>query len=239
MAATMKISVVICTLNEEQYISKILQDLHNQLTKPNEILVVDADSQDRTQLLAKKFPLTRVLVSHSPVGHQRSFGGKTACGDVLFFFDADVRIHPSFISDSLYLMQERRLDIACPYYLSPGAQPLTKIFLRCLNVIFILLQKVIPSGGGNCIIVKKKTFEAVGGFDKTIQCDDIEFIRRAAHVSRFGIIPTKCYISDRRFRKYGFWHVFVTYALLSIFFTFGLFKYTGRFIRYEFGKFNS
>ena len=47
------VSVIIPTLNEQDYISDILQDLYHQTRQPDKIIVVDGHSSDNTQALIK------------------------------------------------------------------------------------------------------------------------------------------------------------------------------------------
>ena len=51
----MKISVVIPVYNEEKYIKNCLDSLMKQEEKPDEIIVVDGKSKDKTKLIIKSF----------------------------------------------------------------------------------------------------------------------------------------------------------------------------------------
>ena len=48
------ISIVIPTLNEEKYLSKLLKSIKNQTFKDYEIIVSDNNSKDNTKKIAKK-----------------------------------------------------------------------------------------------------------------------------------------------------------------------------------------
>ncbi len=49
-----KISVVVCTKNEEKYIEGCLKRLVNQIIKP-EIIIIDGHSKDNTIKIARKY----------------------------------------------------------------------------------------------------------------------------------------------------------------------------------------
>lgn len=232
----LKVSVIIPTLNEEHYIGHLLSCLENQTVQPNEIFVIDAGSHDKTVQIAKEFPQVKLIHSHPLVGHQRTLGGKKAKGDVLFFLDADVLPHPTFIEEIIAQFHKRKLDIACPRFQPFPSNFLISFVYYFFFIIFWICQFFLASGGGSCIIVRKKVFEDMNGFNETLTYEDIEFIRRSSRKYKFRLLPIALKVSDRRFRKYGVLPMFFQYTVLSIFFTFGLFKQANA-VPYVFGKY--
>lgn len=57
----MKVSVVIPVYNEEKYIKNCLDSLTKQVEKPDEIIVVDNNSTDKTIELVKKFKNIKII----------------------------------------------------------------------------------------------------------------------------------------------------------------------------------
>ena len=233
----MKTSAIIVTLNEEKYLPKVLDSLAVQTHKVDEIIVVDAGSVDKTTEIARKGKC-KLILHHPPVGGQRNIGGKMASGDVLFFFDSDVKIPNDYVEKCLRVMKKNTVELICPQYVPfPGTKS-EKITFKIINGLFWLAQKITPSGGGSGIVVTKKLFNRAGGFKGHFVYDDIEFIRRAARKGKFvmawGIV---LYVSDRRFKKYGIVHMTLTYILLSFFFALGFFK-LAEVIKYSFGGYN-
>ena len=55
------------------------------------------------------------------------------------------------------------------------------------NVMFVVFQKVLPSGAGHFIVIKREIFQRSRGFDPGLKFDDIELIRRVSKKHRFGI----------------------------------------------------
>ena len=99
----MKFSVVIPTLNEEKYISGILDCLVSQSHKEFEVIVVDSPKTiDKTFEVAssfkKKLNLKVVVALKGGVSFQRNYGAKIAKNDYILFFDADTLIEPVFIN---------------------------------------------------------------------------------------------------------------------------------------------
>jgi glycosyltransferase involved in cell wall biosynthesis len=231
----MRISIIIPTLNEEKYVGALLQDLHTQ-AHLHEIIVVDGTSQDTTKAQVKKFPNVIFHQTRANVGSQRTYGGLIATGDILVFLDADTRVPRDFMMHLLHSFTKKNIDIAVPFYAPYKSTVQINAVYWFFNIIFFLTQKIVPSGAGSCIAVRKEIFHAHNGFNNELTYDDIEFIRRVAKKHTFRVVPKKIYVSDRRFRKYGVIRMIGMYMLLSIFFSFGLFKQANR-IKYSFGMF--
>jgi glycosyltransferase involved in cell wall biosynthesis len=233
----MQISIVIPTLNEENYIGKLLESLYTQSHQPHEIIVVDGNSDDETRKIAKKYKNVRVFKTIRKVGHQRTYGGKRAKGDLLIFMDADVIPHKDYLKRVHNHFIYHKHDLACPMYVPYQSTVSINTIYYIFSGIFFLTQKFLPSGGGMCIAVKKSVFNATGGFRSDFTYDDIEFIRRASKGHQFGVIPTRLHVSDRRFKKDGVWKTLSLYILLSLFFIFGQFKLANK-IKYSFGSYS-
>lgn len=221
------ISVVIPSFNEEKSIRFILSDLKKQSMKSFEVILVDGNSDDRTVEIAKSYATIKIVKKRS-VGYQRNIGGKMSKGKFIYFIDSDTRINKNFIEDTLKIMVKRQLQIACPFYIFDSKSLFVKLTGYTLSLCFILLQKILPSGAGPCIIVERKIFLKEKGFDGSLNFQDMEYIRRIGKKYRFGILPRKVRTSDRRFLNDGIIKTISNYALLSILFTFGMFKFSNK-----------
>ncbi|MFH1187027.1 MAG: glycosyltransferase family A protein [Candidatus Levyibacteriota bacterium] len=90
----MKVSVVVLAYNEEKYIGKCLQSLMDQEEKPDEIIVVDNNSKDKTVEICKKFPVRIIKEKKQGIIAARNKGFNAALCDIIARCDADV-IAPS------------------------------------------------------------------------------------------------------------------------------------------------
>jgi len=88
----MKISVVIPAYNEEEFLPLTIKSIHNLKRKPDEILVVDGDSTDKTREIARKLGVQVLKVEHRGIGYARQCGIEKASGDVIAFTDADTTV---------------------------------------------------------------------------------------------------------------------------------------------------
>jgi glycosyltransferase involved in cell wall biosynthesis len=231
-----KASIVIPTLNEERRLGGLLSDLAAQTQPPDEVLVVDAGSTDGTVEVARRFRRVEVLEATPPVARGRNLGGMRAGGDVVVFFDADVRFRRDFLAGLLEEMERRWLDVACPAYVPEGgANPTVRAFHAFFNALIKAFEGALPSGAGHCIAVRGDLFRASRGFDPGLKFDDIELVRRLSRGHRFGVVGEKVYVSDRRYREDGTLNTFMRHLLMSVFFALGKFEWANR-VEYEFGK---
>lgn len=217
------LTVVIPTLNEERYIGCLLSALARQTVKPMQTIVVDGQSADGTVSVARSFEGVEALEAERGVGRQRQAGLCAARGDMVMFLDADTLPPPDFIERMLSAMDRRRLRAACPWFLPADSGPIVQAVYVVFDAIFTLLQRVLASGAGTCIVVDRELAVTAGGFRADLVYEDIEFIRRVSKRGRFGIVNVVLPVSGRRFRAYGTLRTFLKYAALSFFFTFGLF----------------
>jgi glycosyltransferase involved in cell wall biosynthesis len=219
------LSIIIPTLNEERHVGVLLSDLAAQTRSADEVIVVDAGSEDATTQVVGRFPFARLLEGEPPVACGRNLGGGSAGGDVLMFLDADARPPETFLERFLREFKRRRLDVACPLYLPYQSTRAIEAFHVVFNLITRASQGVLPSGGGTCIAMRAEVFRESAGFDPTLKFDDIEAIRRLSRGRRFGIVEERLFLSDRRYREDGVARTMLKISLMGLFFVFGRYSW--------------
>jgi glycosyltransferase involved in cell wall biosynthesis len=227
-------SVIIPTLNEERHVGALLSDVASQTRMPDEVLVVDAGSEDNTVAVARRFAFARLLDGERPVARGRNLGGRSARGDVLVFLDSDTRLPERFFESFLAEFEERSLDIACPQYFPYRSTPMIESFHALFNLLTRAFEGTLPSGAGHCIAVRGEVFRESRGFDPGLKFDDIELIRRLSRGRRFGIVEERVFVSDRRYKEQGTPRMILRYSLMALIFALGKFAWANR-IEYEFG----
>ncbi|UCG95326.1 MAG: glycosyltransferase [archaeon] len=83
-----KISVVVCTKNEEKYIGQCLKHLVME-DVPCEIIVVDARSTDNTLKIARKYADKIVFDHGGGISDARNVGWKNASSEIVAYCDCD------------------------------------------------------------------------------------------------------------------------------------------------------
>lgn len=208
------LSIIIPTLNEEEYLPLLLQEIKKQNFKELEIIVADADSQDKTIEIAQKFNC-RIVKGGLPA-KGRNKGAEVAQGDIFLFTDADNFFFPvNFLKTLLKNFQERDLGSASFPIYSKGN--LIDFIIYAIYNNFVNLTQ-IPYAT-NSILVKKEIFEKTGGFDEEIKIgEDHCFVKKAAKFGKFGFIKTEPVLtSARRFEKDGRFKTYSKYILAGLY----------------------
>ena len=198
-----EISVIVPTYNEAEYLPKLLDCLKDQTFKNFEIVVADNDSDDGTREIATSYG-ARLAPGGLP-GEGRNRGAAEAKGDYFFFFDADVKFSKHFLKKALKEMKNRDAELATCETLPLSNLHLDRFMHSFANFFVKLHLEDDPHAPGFCILVSRRVFEAVGGFDESLKlAEDHDFVRRAAeHAPLVFLEKVRLTVSVRRYRKEG------------------------------------
>ena len=214
------ISIIIPTYNEEKYLPRLLDCIKNQTYKNYEIIVVDANSKDKTRQIAKKYCCKIVDVKGvSSPGIGRNNGAKVAKGKILVFFDADVELESNFLKETIEEFKMRKLG-AMGFYVKPiGGKLFYRYVLGISNIFTYIMQFFNPYIGGYGIVTTKKMHNKIGGFTKKpILGEDIIYVRKISKINMVSISKkNKLYLSMRRFESKGTFWILKTLLLGEIF----------------------
>ena len=242
----MKFSVLIPTLNEENYIGKLLQSLVDQTFKDFEVIVVDGNSVDKTveiiETFKDKLDIRALKAEKRGVSCQRNFAAANAKADRLIFFDADVNPEPTFIEKVNAYISTNDVDILTSWNI-PISDKKTDEFLYWVFNQFYLepLKHRFPAAVGTFIYVKKSSFDCVGGFQEEINlAEDFDLVRRMFKKGfKYALLKDPAIkFSVRRLEKEG--RIQFVWKNIRAGFDYhlkGVSKMQGKF-KHEFGKFN-
>lgn len=102
----MKLSAVIITKNEEDNIERCI----DSLSFADEVIVVDAESNDKTVAMAKAKGAKTFVRPWPGYGSQKNFGAAQAQGEWLLFLDADEVISPKLAQEISKTLQSPTAD---------------------------------------------------------------------------------------------------------------------------------
>ena len=189
------ISVVVTTRNEQAHIERCLASVAAQsyAADRRELIVVDNDSTDRTQEIARRF--TPHVFNHGPErSAQRNHGFERARGRYVLYLDADMAL-------------SKRVLEAC----AARAEDTAPAGLY-------IPERIVGSGAwirirdfersfytGTCIdavrFVERRAWETVGGFDEALSGpEDWDFDRRIRRIGTVETIHEPLYHEEGRFR---------------------------------------
>ncbi len=190
MSKNLFFSVIIPTLNEEDYLPKILSDLAKQKQKNFEVIIVDAASEDRTKDAALKFTkcfsLEFIEVKRRNVSFQRNFGARKANGEFLLFLDADTRIKANFTENLDRDICKRKGSLFLPILAAEDLSSKNKVLFKLINSVIELSQSLNKplSAGGSIFISKKFFFDLNGFLENLYMSEDHNLVQRAR---KFGV----------------------------------------------------
>src|SRR3990167_7399424 len=97
-----KISIIIPVYNGANSIGNCLESIfRNRVDIPFEVMVIDDGSTDDTAGIVRQFPCQYFRIEKSGAAAARNYGIKRANGDIIFLFDADVRLKEDTIEKFL------------------------------------------------------------------------------------------------------------------------------------------
>ncbi len=211
------LSIIIPTLDEEDYLPILLQSIKNQSFKDYEVIIADAGSKDKTLEIAGEYNC-RIVQGGLPA-KGRNEGAKVAIGNTFLFIDAEAVFSERFLEKALLKFKERKLDIA-----SCGLEPITKnkAYKILHNILYNLparlLEDVFPYAS-NFILVKKEIHQRIGGFDEEITLgEDHAYVRKGAKVAKFGFLKSlKLTLLPRRFQNEGWLIISAKYYFCNLY----------------------
>jgi glycosyltransferase involved in cell wall biosynthesis len=169
------ISIIIPVYNGEKFIGHCLNSVFKaKINVPFEVIAIDDGSTDNTAGIVRQFPCGYFKIEKSGVSAARNAGIKKAKGEIIFFFDADVRLKEDTITRfSKHFEEDRNAYIIQGRWDKESSVP-------GFSSRFLLLKYAYNFMGqfkGNrriewssletgCLGVRAEVFERCGGFDE-------------------------------------------------------------------------
>ena len=220
------ISVVIPAYNEEEYLPLCLEALAAQTTRETmEVIIVDNNSTDRTQHVAKQFSQTLTIRIFEEEmqrrGAARKNGFSHAQGEIIFSLDADSIPHPQWIERILkkFHSDPDIVAVMTSAYIS-DCKTSTNILHNIVQPVSLQVCRlyhhhhILP---GHSFAVRRDAYHMAGGFDSNFDAqEDIELSNRVAKFGRIvRLHGLPVLMSGRRFREgflRGWWDYFSTFS---------------------------
>lgn len=233
------LSIVIPTLNEENYLPRLIKSIKQQNYSNYEIIVSDAGSSDKTEQIALDQGCNFTVNSKNQhPSWQRNNGAVPAKGEILLFLDADSVLKENFLTKTVTEFKDRNLDCAAFYIKFNPNCFLYSVFSLVINCFACLSQFISPIGIGAGILVKKKAHDTINGFDTSLLLvEDYDYFRRVSKKFKFRMInSTRLLYSSRRLEQDGKYKTLFQWLGMGLFYFLHI-KNKKKIIKYEFGKF--
>jgi len=211
----MTISVIVPTYMEEKYLPDTLQAILRQTVLPDELIISDASSTDKTREIAGVYTDKIVITTQRGIAHGRNLGAGASNGDILIFVDADTILPEKAIAQIIGALSDPKVSVVS-FYSTPTKESFaTWIIWGTINILSHLSCLINrPSFTGYCVACRREDFEQIGGFNEAfIAGEDIDFSFRLGRLGKGKILDDFVITSSRRFDKNGFfsvWQYFFT-----------------------------
>ncbi|WP_425391433.1 TIGR04283 family arsenosugar biosynthesis glycosyltransferase [Ekhidna sp.] len=193
------ISIIIPTLNEEQYIGHLLQFLQKHPQQSHfEVIVVDGGSIDQTKEIVKTFNVTLHEADKASRAHQMNEGARLASGDILYFVHADTQLVDSFVNDIQSSIEQGIKSGCYRFKFKDPKNPLLHI-----NGFFTRFPFKWCRGGDQTLFISKADFDTIGGFnERYVIMEDYDMLDRLEkHNIPFNVLPKSVKVSARKYNE--------------------------------------
>ncbi len=214
----MSVSVIIPVYNSAVYLEACLAHLAASALPPLECIVVDDGSTDESAEVARRYG-AKVLSTGGRAGpaHARNLGAREARGEILFFLDSDVCVHPGTLER---LRQDFQADPTLDALIgSYDASPASADFLsQYKNLMHYFVhqhgrQDACTFWSG-CGAIRREVFLEHAGFDESYQrpaVEDIELGYRLRMAGRKVILDKGLQV--KHLKRWTFWGLVKTDVL--------------------------
>ncbi len=199
------VSVIVTVKNEEANITTLITSLLNQTLRPDEIVIVDGGSTDRTVETIERFvdqgePIRLFLAPGSNISQGRNIAISHAYGEIIASTDAGVKLSPDWLKFLVGAFEKREdadggMDVAADVVSGFFVSDPHSVFEMAMgatvlpNESEIERETFLPSS--RSVAFKKEAWRRVGGYPEWLDyCEDVWFdleLRKAGY--RFVFVP--------------------------------------------------
>ena len=215
----MFISVVVPAFNEQNYVGETLASLNRakiflqaRTDCQVEIIVVDNNSDDSTQDVARSMGARIANESEHNIAKVRNTGAQLARGEVLLFVDADTLVPETLLSRVFEVMSDRSCFGGA---VDTDYRP-RKLTIQAYVQFWRMIGKAAAMAQGATQFLRKDIFLRLNGYDETLfMGEDVDLYWRLRKLARqqnghvrflddIKVIP-----STRRFDSWPLWRTLV------------------------------
>ena len=215
LAAARRVSVIVPALNEAENLRRLLPRL--AAGQPHEILVADGGSTDTTRSVAESFG-ARWLAAPRGRARQMNAAAARATGEHLLLLHADTDPPPDYarlVADTL-----DRVGTSAGAFRFALREPIPGGFLVERGVALRCALRQLPYGDQG-LFLRRRLFQALGGFPDWPLLEDLELVRRLRRLGRIAVTDEAAPTSSRRWREAGLIRTFLRHQSILLAHAFG------------------
>jgi glycosyltransferase involved in cell wall biosynthesis len=204
----MRLSVIIPTLNEANYLTAAVASVRNRATQrpPHEMIVADCGSLDGTADVAGRLGVR--LIQRDPPLNSRAAalneGAAVASGDVLLFLDADSTVPRGYDRAIETALRDPHVVGGAFEFALDGPE----LGLRLVEIINRIRYRIWPwYYGDQGIFVRTEVFRRVSGYPNRRLMEASDFSRLLGTKGKLALVRRPMKTSARRFLEGGIYRV--------------------------------
>jgi Glycosyltransferases involved in cell wall biogenesis len=178
-------SIIIPAYNEAEELPATLRSIRAAMeVQPllGECIVVDNNSTDTTAEVARQHGADLVVFEPvNQIARARNAGARASSGDYLIFVDADTRIEPALLSESLRLLQDGNcVGGGSVVHFEGSISAIGKFGIG----LWERISKLTRTAAGSYLFCRRDAFDGVGGFDQKLYAS--EEVRLSRLLKKWG-----------------------------------------------------
>ena len=176
------VSVIVVTFNSQKYINDCLETIFKTKYENFEVIVVDNGSIDQTLgLIEEKFPRAKIIKSPKNLGYAggNNLGARHARGEYIGIFNPDTQVSKTWLGPLIDAINHPKVAACQPKIMLSAQKSLINLTGKTTHFLgfdwltdyqqkdYQMPLKGINSFSGSAVLVKKKIFDNLGGFDSS------------------------------------------------------------------------
>lgn len=176
------ISLVITTKNDPHGLSRLLNSLTHQTTKPTQIIITEAGEHKTTKQIIKPYIKSLQITLIETLGANRSTGRNIAIQkakySLIVVTDAGCEAKPDWLEKITEPLVKRKADVVAGFYRATGSTFFAQCLIPFVAVLPDQLKKDTYLPSSRSLAFTKDAWRKVGGYPENLDyCEDLIFAR--------------------------------------------------------------
>jgi glycosyltransferase involved in cell wall biosynthesis len=192
----MKVSFVTTVLNEEKTIGDLLDSLLQQSQKPDEIIIVDAGSTDKTAIIIsdyiKKSPIPIKLIGQKNLNRAqgRNLGIRQAKHELIAVSDAGCVLDKNWLKLITAPFKDKKVDAVAGFYRAKAKTILQRCIAPFVSVMPDRFDTASYLPSSRSLAFRKIAWKKAGRYPENLDyCEDLIFAQQLKEKTNLLVMP--------------------------------------------------